>query len=1090
MIRRTLSKAAILTLEIAGLVVLTGLAAALALMLRLQQGPLPLDFLTERMEGAFARYQNGFVFDIARTTLIWGGRNDPFMLEMHDVRVRRSDQTPVAVVGRARVTLSKRGLLIGRIIPKEFYLYSPVVRVVRNADGAFSLNVGHGGDLSTPAAVEKAWDDTVERAQENDPVAQKQFIATLMERMRNPEWHGVLGGLNRITIDDAALAYDDRVLGVVWRAERAKIVLARVDRGIVADTVFEGDFGAGAGAPHAVVRLRASHVWERAQTNIEAFFSGINPAVLARQSEKLAVVRDIDVALKGQATLTLDDTMHPEHVSAMIGSDAGRFNALDLYPAPVDIAGFVVSGTYDLKTGKGDISDLRINFGGPHIKAAAQIARALPHTAPDGSTVDVNGQLVSLQGVLTDMPMDDLGRFWSAKLAPDAQHWVTTNLKDGTAQTASIDMTLLRGDDGAVSLQKLGGEIAFSGLSVNYFPPMRKVEKVDGIATYDADSFNIKVSAGTLGDIKVTGGTVDITDLAHSKSEDKHARIDIAVSLSGPLKTALEVIDSEPLRYPSKLGLKTDGVKGQAQTDVTFGFPLHHALHIDEVEVSAKSQINDAVLPAVALGQPLSGGPFALTLDKGHLNVKGDGRFGDAGIKLDWNKNFTDQSKPAMELAATLTAPADMLHLFGVPAMLKPSGFLPAQLSLSQRHDGTATLVLDGDLAPLGFSVDMIGASKGEGQPGTLALELDMKDNRPVSLRRIAVDSPALSVQGRIDFSAATGGETTISRVGLSALRFGQSDLNEVVASFAPGSAAYDIAVKGRQLDASSLFASDDTPNSDEAASRKVTPLSLSVAVDRLITGENKGLDAVTLRLMRNDFSRIEQLELNATAGGKPLLVRYLPAPTGGKALRVEAGNAGAALAALGVTSAVQGGQLVVDGQPAVKPDNARETARDLDGTVVLSNFEVRGAPILAKLLNAMSLSGIRDLLNNKGLSFKRARVRFSYLDRGQPATDRNQRLVRLSQGQTSGASLGLMFEGNIDLWRKVYELNGTIVPVSDLNTLLDKIPLLGDVLTAGGEGIFAATYKITGPQKDPEVSVNPLSVLAPGVLRKIFFED
>lgn len=1090
MIKRTLSKATIIALEVVGLVVLTTLAGAIALMLRLQQGPLPLDFLTERMENAFARYQNGFVFDIAKTTLIWGGHTEPFLLEMRDVRVRRSDQTPVAVVGKARVTLSKRGLLIGRIIPKEFYLYSPIVRVVRNADGAFSLNVGHSGALPTEAAVEKAWDDTVDPAQNVDPVAQKQFMATLMERMRNPEWHGMLGGLKRIIIDDAALAYDDKVLGVVWRAERAKIVLARVDRGIVADTVFEGDFGAGDTAPHAVVRLRASHVWERAQTTIEAFFSGLNPAILARQSEKLAVVRDIDVALKGQAMLTLDDTMRPERLSAMVGSEAGRFNAAELYPAPIDIAGFVVAGEYDLKTGKGDVSDLRINFGGPRVKATAQIARVMPHTAPDGTTVDTVGQRIALQGTLMDMPMDDLGRYWSAKLAPDAQHWVTTHLKKGTAHTATIDLSLLRADEGTVSLEKLGGEIDFTGISVNYFPPMRTVDSVDGKATYDADSFNIKVTGGALGDIKVTGGTVDITDLSHSTSADKHARIDIAVALSGPLKTALEVIDSEPLKYPSELGLKTAGVKGQAQTDVTFGFPLHHALHINEVSVTAKSQITEALLPEVAMGQALSGGPFALTLEKGQLRVAGDGRFGEAAIKLDWRKNFTDQTQPAMALDATMTAPAAMLPLFGVPDALKPTGFLPAKLSLNQQHDGTATLVLDGDLAPLGFSVDMISASKAEGDPGTLSLELDMKNDKPVSLRKIAVDSPALSLAGRVDFSASAGGETTVSRVGLGALRFGQNDLNEVVASFAPGAAAYDVSVKGKQVDASSFFAEDDTPNSDEAASRKVTPISLALQVDRLITGENKGLEGVTLKLMRNDFSRIEQLELDAIAGGKPLMARYLPAPAGGKSLRVEAGNAGAALSALGVTSGVQGGQLVVDGQPAFKPDNAKETQRDLTGSVVLSNFEMRNAPLLAKLLNVMSLSGVRDLLNNKGLSFKRARVRFAYIDRGQPATDRNQRIVQLFQGQTSGASLGLMFEGSIDLWRKVYDLNGTIVPVSDLNNLLEKIPLLGNVLTAGGEGIFAATYKITGPQKDPEVSVNPLSVLAPGVLRKIFFED
>ena len=44
---------------------------------------------------------------------------------------------------------------------------------------------------------------------------------------------------------------------------------------------------------------------------------------------------------------------------------------------------------------------------------------------------------------------------------------------------------------------------------------------------------------------------------------------------------------------------------------------------------------------------------------------------------------------------------------------------------------------------------------------------------------------------------------------------------------------------------------------------------------------------------------------------------------------------------------------------------------------------------------------------------------------------------------------------------------------------MLNAIPIIGMVLTAGGEGIIAATYTITGPKDKPEVMVNPLSVLA-----------
>jgi hypothetical protein len=116
-------------------------------------------------------------------------------------------------------------------------------------------------------------------------------------------------------------------------------------------------------------------------------------------------------------------------------------------------------------------------------------------------------------------------------------------------------------------------------------------------------------------------------------------------------------------------------------------------------------------------------------------------------------------------------------------------------------------------------------------------------------------------------------------------------------------------------------------------------------------------------------------------------------------------------------------------------------------------------------------------------------RADYWWIDQGQPETNRNVRLIKIKDGQTSGASLGLTFEGRIDKWANTLDIGGTIIPVSDLNKLVSAIPLVGDILTGGGGGVFAATYTIQGPKDQPTVMVNPLSVLAPGILRKLFFE-
>jgi len=53
---------------------------------------------------------------------------------------------------------------------------------------------------------------------------------------------------------------------------------------------------------------------------------------------------------------------------------------------------------------------------------------------------------------------------------------------------------------------------------------------------------------------------------------------------------------------------------------------------------------------------------------------------------------------------------------------------------------------------------------------------------------------------------------------------------------------------------------------------------------------------------------------------------------------------------------------------------------------------------------------------------------------------------------------------------------------------VLSNIPLLGDLLASKkGEGIFGITYSMTGNAEQPNISTNPLSMLTPGIFRRIF---
>jgi hypothetical protein len=84
---------------------------------------------------------------------------------------------------------------------------------------------------------------------------------------------------------------------------------------------------------------------------------------------------------------------------------------------------------------------------------------------------------------------------------------------------------------------------------------------------------------------------------------------------------------------------------------------------------------------------------------------------------------------------------------------------------------------------------------------------------------------------------------------------------------------------------------------------------------------------------------------------------------------------------------------------------------------------------------------------------------------------------------------LGLTFDGTFDNAEMAMNVQGTIIPLSGINKIIGNIPLVGNILTGGTGSLIAATYSMKGKGQDIKTFVNPLSVLTPGVLRRILFE-
>ena len=86
-----------------------------------------------------------------------------------------------------------------------------------------------------------------------------------------------------------------------------------------------------------------------------------------------------------------------------------------------------------------------------------------------------------------------------------------------------------------------------------------------------------------------------------------------------------------------------------------------------------------------------------------------------------------------------------------------------------------------------------------------------------------------------------------------------------------------------------------------------------------------------------------------------------------------------------------------------------------------------------------------------------------------------------------AGSSLGITLEGSYNGQKSFLDLTGTMMPFYGVNGLVGKVPLVGKMLTGEkGGGLIGVSYKIEGVLPTPEISVNPLSAVAPGVIRKL----
>ena len=139
--------------------------------------------------------------------------------------------------------------------------------------------------------------------------------------------------------------------------------------------------------------------------------------------------------------------------------------------------------------------------------------------------------------------------------------------------------------------------------------------------------------------------------------------------------------------------------------------------------------------------------------------------------------------------------------------------------------------------------------------------------------------------------------------------------------------------------------------------------------------------------------------------------------------------------------------------------------------TLKIYNFNLKELPALTKLLTLASLQGIADLLKGEGIGFEEFEMNF----------ENEKNLMTIKEIYAIGPAISILMDGYVEK-DKIISLRGTLVPATTINKAIGSIPVLGKILVGSktGEGVFGVSFKIKGPPKELETTVNPIKTLTP----------
>ena len=1106
------------------------------LAVRMNAAPIHIQGLGNTIASALHdRFGNGLRFSLGSTALVQRGFAPGLAIDK--LEVKGPDGVPILIAPRAEISIDPVALLFGKITPKRLEVFDVTVRAVLLKTGTLAIaagdgthpfyEIGHGGDDPAAANVPNGAPAAQTGSHERAPVMRKaaaglrQFIDVLTD----PD--SPIAAVDKLGISGGTLVIQDQTTDE-----------QTVYRGL--DLSFDkrhgvSSFGLSAQGP---VRRWSISAMARGKPHEERRFSlkmqdlTIDELRYAVGSRSMGFDTDMPIGARVDIDLRPDNTLLEASGKLEMGRGYLLLDDPDFEPAfmdaitagihwdgedrtvKVDKVTYVEGGTHFDGAGRvvppareGDPWLVDLALAEPALLAPARKGEAaIPIDSgefrgrldldaktffidrmafkPRNGGVAVAGAVdwkagprIRLGVSMDPTPVDVVKRIWPASLASAVRAWALNHFEAGLVTDGTLkidydknDLARMRGDR-APSDASVKMDFKVTGGRVRYLDGVPPLEDVSGTGHVTGRSTHLLVDKATT---TVDGHTANLSNgsfvVLDSDVHPAHARV--VAHLSGPVETVAAILSRPALKPFASLPIDPATLHGQIEGDLDKTIVLGEPADASQETLNVDAQVTNFSADHLIGKETLDNANLSIKVGDGTLRASGQGRLFGGAATFDITRNGSGPASAVVALTLDEAARAK-LGLNVIPGVTGP---MTAHVVTTIGDPEKMKAQVEIDLAKTGIAAAFIGLSKPAGRPAKVAFTLATGADR-TSIDALNVDVGSLQARGTVELGADNSFQTARFA------SFKVSPGDDMKLDVAKGDDAIKLVIRGSTVDARPfLKALTSTPGGESPkmvrnAKAEKQDLGSFKGFDidlksNILTGFNKEvMSGVELKLSERK-AQIRQFSAQGRFGRQS----FSGAMTPGGRMKISAQDAGALLSFIDLYKHMEGGHL---------SSTMQMDADTLGGSLEIRDFVLRDEPAIRRLVatsTTVAAPGqdqdeIRRI-DGGAVDFRRLKVNFQ----------RDGSRLDLSDATMYGPQIGLSVDGWLDYSHDRVGMKGTFVPAFAINNLFSQIPVFGAFLGGkSNEGLLAITFNITGDASSPSLTINPLSVIAPGFLRNIF---